>query len=100
MDLLKVYIAGKITGEHPDIAKQNFLAKEKELRERGYETFNPFKYGTMNGNEDTTWEEYMKMMIPKLCECDAITLLDGWIDSRGAKLESRIAQALQLKFIK
>ena len=100
MDILKVYIAGKITGENPDIAEQSFLAKEKELSERGYATFNPYSYGNSQGTESTTWHEYMKMLIPKLCECDAICLLHNWEQSAGAREEARIAQMLNLKFIK
>lgn len=36
---------------------------------------------------DATYEEYMAMCFPMIDMCDAIFMLDGWRDSRGANRE-------------
>ena len=99
MDIMKVYIAGKITGEPEEACRDKFLAAERRLRLNGYQPVNPFRYGQERGTDETTWNEYMKLCIPKLLECDAILLLPDWKDSEGAKFEKLIADKLNIKIL-
>lgn len=44
-----------------------------------------------------TWQGYMRMAVRQLATCDAILLLRGWEESRGACIERRLAIDLGLK---
>jgi hypothetical protein len=87
---MKVYLAGPMS-VYVDHNFPAFNNAAKVLRERGFEVINPAELV-----EDPTkpWEYYMRRDIPLLCTCDAIALLPGWSDSRGAQLEAKIAQEL------
>ena len=98
LDIMTVYIAGKVSGENTDECREKFARKEKELRASGYNTFNPFKHIEQNNDIETiTWAECMRVLIPKLCECQAICLLPDWHFSEGAKQEHEIAKIIELK---
>ena len=92
---MKIYIAGRITGKE-DAARKVFAAAEKKLMEDEHllhvEVYNPFKF---DDNHDKSWESYMKVCIPKLCECDMIYMTKNWY-STGAELELTIAKKLNL----
>lgn len=76
---MKVYIAGKITG-NPDYINQ-FAEAEKELKASGHTVLNPVK------NKGFSYKEYIDMGLCELMKCDGIYLLDGWQESSGARLE-------------
>lgn len=89
---LKIYISGPMSGL-PENNYPAFLKAQKALFDAGYKfIINPARLG-----EKDSWEEYMKRDIQLLCQCDAVALLDGWGDSRGARLEVQIALALGLQ---
>lgn len=88
-----VYISGKIGGIE-DIAPELFLKAENELKEKGYNVVNPMN---IEHNHDKSWLSYMRNDIKALVDCDAIYMLDNWIDSRGAKVELTIAYGLDLE---
>ena len=85
---MKLYISGPITGTAN--YEENFAAVERALRMHGYIVVNPCKIR----HHGTEWEDYMKKDIATLLTCDGVALLPNWINSRGAKLEVHIAQAL------
>lgn len=88
-----LYIAGPMTGL-PAFNYPAFHAAEAQLRGVGYRTLNP----AVNAKPDPeTWEGYMRAAIAQLIQAGGIALLDGWIDSRGARLEVGIAQALGMQ---
>ncbi|MFY8161966.1 MAG: DUF4406 domain-containing protein [Candidatus Kapaibacteriota bacterium] len=91
-----VYISGKITGLDIEIVKQLFQDAETKLIELGYEVINPLK---LPNDHDKTWESYMKVCIAYLTKCDAIYMLDGWENSRGANLEYYLAYELKIKVL-
>lgn len=88
---MKVYISGKITGDAD--YKKKFANAEEMARAVGFEVFNP---ATVQ-DEGKPWEWYMKRDIKELMDCDAILLLKGWKESRGARLEAYIASQLKIK---
>lgn len=92
----KIYISGKITGTND--FRERFAAAEERLKAQGYETINPARInaGLPDG---TPWETYMRRCIALLAEADAIYLLNGWRNSRGAHLEVDIAAELNMTMI-
>lgn len=81
-----VYIAGKMTGL-PDWGRAAFHAAERELTERGHIVLNPAALPV-----GMPPERYLPICMAMLEQADAIYLLDGWDDSRGAKLEKAFAE--------
>lgn len=65
-----------------------FIEAEKKLMGFGV---SPVNNGLGKGRK---WSEYMKADIQMLLGCDGILLLPGWQNSRGARLECSIADAL------
>ena len=87
---MKVYISGPITGV--DNFLENFNNAELYLKNHGCEVVNPAKIN-QNMPADTTYEEYMKIDLAMLDMCDAIYMLNGWQDSKGANREFGYAWA-------
>ena len=85
----RVYISGSITKD-PEY-RSHFIAAENKLRAMGMKVFNPAKF---DADPNKTWEDYMRNDITQLMRCRAIYLLKGWRQSRGAKLEYKIAKQL------
>lgn len=84
---MKVYIAGKITG-NPSY-KQQFAEAEKKLRAQGHTTMNPAVLPEGFGHQ-----EYMKICFSMIDVCDAVFFLDNWRDSIGATMERDYAESI------
>jgi len=87
-----VYIAGPMTGL-PDLNYPAFYAAEEALTAAGHAVLNPARNGTIVGN---AWQQYMRLSIAQVLQAEAVALLPGWVNSRGARLERRIATDLGL----
>jgi len=78
---MTVYIAGPMTGiENYNFEK--FNAKAAELIEKGWRVLNPAKIPIM-----PDYKTYYPINCAMLDGSDAIYLLDGWEDSKGARKE-------------
>ena len=108
---MKIYIAGPMRGKKwfnfPDFD----WAKECLVR-AGWEAISPAdldrKIGFDAGNlpPDTDWSDVSKLGfdlkaavqrdVAAICQCDAIFMLHGWSESRGAKAEKAVAEWLGL----
>lgn len=88
-----IYIAGPVTG-HEDDNRPAF----EEARERliaagaGEEVLIPHEVVP----EGTPWEEAMRLCVRVLTQACELICLPGSQDSRGAKLEMKIARALSI----
>jgi hypothetical protein len=91
-----VYLSGKISGLDIDVVKQSFQEAENKMVELGHKVINPLKLPCWH---DKTWESYMRVCIANLTKCDAIYMLDGWQNSKGANLEYYIAYELKIKVL-
>lgn len=94
---MTVYISGQITGLEIDQAKANFKERQRIVEADGHIAINPFD--VIEYDPKLTWSDYMIADIKALFECDAITMLDGWELSRGARIEFAIACELGLPSI-
>ena len=70
----------------------DFAKAEKELTAKGYSVVNPANVNAQL-QEDTGYEEYMKMCFCMLDMCDIICMLKGWEKSCGANRELGYALA-------
>lgn len=91
----RVYLSGPMTGM-PDLNFPAFNAEAARLRDIGFEVVNPAE---INRDATMTWEACMRNDIKALCDCDAIALLPGWEQSKGAHLEVHIAHRLGLSVV-
>ena len=92
----RIYLAGKMSGL-PDFNYPAFRAEAVRLRALGYTVENP-----ADNPEPAcgTWLGYMRTAVAQLATCDAIALLDGWQDSRGACVERTLADGLGLPVLR
>lgn len=86
---MKVYISGKITGLPYEVVEKKFYAAEMALKKLNHNPINPLKNGL---GQSESWEKHMLRDIDLLINCDAILMLDDWEDSKGARMERRIAE--------
>lgn len=92
---MKVYISGPITGKE-DYEKV-FYGAQNRLERLGLQVVNPADPSL--GTEEN-WEAYMRRDIRLLLDCDAIYMLDGWKQSRGAIIEHNLASDLNMIIMK
>lgn len=82
---MKIYIAGKITG-NPGY-KEQFAEAERMLQKQGHLTMNPAVL-----SEGFAHSDYMHICYRMIDVCEGIFLLDNWRDSVGATIELHYAQ--------
>ncbi|WP_029953512.1 DUF4406 domain-containing protein [Achromobacter sp. DH1f] len=92
---MRTYLAGPMSG-YPELNFPLFHAEAKRLRECGHDVVNPAE---INSDPAKDWTECMRSDIAALVTCDAIAMLPGWAQSRGALLEHHIATQLGLVVI-
>jgi hypothetical protein len=91
----RIYIAGPMTG-HPDFNYPAFHEAAARLRAQGYTVLNPAENPVPACG---TWQGYMRMALAQLVTCDCVALLPGWIESRGALIERKLAQVLHMRVV-
>lgn len=114
---MKIYVAGPMRGI-PEFNFPAFHAAAARLRAEGHEVFNPaerdiahhgkdISKGNATGDEKLAAAEHgfnlreaLKDDLVYIClEADAIALMPGWENSKGARAERATALALGLKVI-
>lgn len=98
----RIYIAGPMTGK-PDLNRVEFDKAEDfidESSECDSISFNPHQIGRMLGwDEQTPIKAIASTLLPDLASCDAIYMLRGWQDSKGATAEHAVAKWIGLEII-
>jgi nucleoside 2-deoxyribosyltransferase len=92
----RIYIAGPMTGL-PVFNFPAFHDAAARLRKAGWDVVNPAE--NFDGRTDLSREYYLRTDVRLLTECDAIAMLRGWEESRGARLEHLLARELGLKLL-
>lgn len=89
---MRVYISGPISGNEE--YRDQFRRAAEVLDNRGISYINPAEIITVMpaGN----WGEYMRIAATLVEMADAITFLDGWELSTGARMERAWAQMRRL----
>jgi hypothetical protein len=88
---MKIYIAGKVTGEPHEVVVKKFKKKQLELEKQGFEVVNPVD---LVNNPNEPWKKAMITCLTALMKCEAICLLPCFEDSKGALLEHMVAKSL------
>lgn len=91
----QVYIAGPMSGL-PGYNYDAFDEAAEDWQEKGWAVHNPAS--SFNRSLEIPYRLYMQAAIALLVQADAIAMLPGWEDSKGAKMEALIAQRLGLPF--
>lgn len=81
---MKIYIAGKITGNEDFRAEFKF--RQMLIESEGHIVLNPAELP--KGLEH---QEYMHICYSMIDVCDAVSFLDNWVDSPGANMEYQYA---------
>lgn len=77
---MKIYIAGKMTGD--PLYRAKFYAAAQSIRDKGHIPINP-----ATSPDGLTNAEYMRLCFAMMDVADAVLFLLCWEDSAGAKLE-------------
>lgn len=88
----RIYVCGPMTGL-PEFNYPAFAAETARLRALGYEVISPAEINPNGG----TWHECMRRDIAQLMTCDLLVWLPGWSESRGARIETKLATELEIK---
>ena len=94
----KIYISGAISHHELEERKAAFRATAEFCELCGFEPVNPFEnvlYRRGMG-EKADWRAHMKEDLKMLLDSDAICMMDGWEESKGAKLEHDVASTCGL----
>lgn len=98
MKPVKIYLSGPITGM-PVLNRPNFTALRDELVSMGYSSnyiVLPHElFDTIDVNS-FQWEDYMKVCLRELLDCELLLTLPDWHHSKGANLEVHIARSLNI----
>ncbi|MDO6808109.1 DUF4406 domain-containing protein [Zobellia galactanivorans] len=91
---MRIYIAGKVSGEDIAQCTMKFGNAYQLIRLHGADAVNPL---AVVNDWHITWQMAMKKCIKALMECDAVYALPCWKDSKGAQIELDLAQKLGIK---
>ena len=87
--MVKCYNSGKITGFSLPVAAYKFLQADKEIQELGYRPVNPINNGLQWSDP---WLLHMIVDIYNMLRCKVVYFQRDWKESKGARIEYRIAR--------
>lgn len=88
---MKVYIAGKITGEMPIPVQYKFGYASTKLKEKGHKVINPVLLNDTLRKSGFDYEDMMAICFRAIDICDAVYMLSDWHNSPGARREHEYA---------
>lgn len=89
----KVYICGPVSGLPYDEVVKKFAQAEQILKGMGVMPINPLH---LVPDPETHWNPAMRACIKGLMDADAILMLDGYQQSKGANVEYELAKVLEM----
>jgi hypothetical protein len=90
---MRAYIAGRMTGL-PNYNFPAFHAAAASLRAMGWAVENPAENPAPPCG---SWLAYMRMAVVQVAKVDALVMLPGWEQSKGARVEFNLAVGLGLQ---
>ena len=98
---MRIYLSGKITGREKEDYTRQFARAESFYKTSGFEVVNPVLIGeeVLKLNPNAEWQDFMIRDIEALRSCTHIALLEGWEESKGAKMEKAEAEKLGLEIM-
>jgi hypothetical protein len=101
-----VYLSGPVSGRPEKEYSEHFYRAGGEIRRRAaadrpgmIAAFNPVPYRKAKTEPGAPWHECMRYCVSRLAQCDGIALLQGWENSRGARLELDLADKLKIPVV-
>ena len=89
---MKIYIAGKITGD-PGY-RDKFAAAERQLGWQGHAVLNPAELP-----EGMSREDYMRICFAMIDVADAVVFLPDAAESAGARLEMAYCEYIEKEYV-
>ena len=98
---MRIYLSGKITGLEKEVYTKQFARAEAFYKAGGFDVVNPVTIGeaVLKNNPKAKWEDFMKEDLKALQTCTHIVLLEGWEESKGAKMEKAEAEKMGLEIM-
>lgn len=98
---MRIYLSGKITGREKEDYTRQFARAESFYKTGGFDVVNPVKIGeeVLKINPKAEWQDFMIRDLEALRTCTHIALLEGWEESKGAKMEKAEAEKLGLEIM-
>ena len=94
--LIKIYNSGRISGLSRENVVNKFAEADETIKAGGFLPVNPLKSWVP---EWCPWLVHMAADIILLMRCDAIYMQKDWEQSRGARIEKKIAEKIGLKIL-
>lgn len=94
---MKVYISGPISGRRD--YRERFREAEGRLRNMGFQVINPANMNSVLIENETEYEDYIKISLELMGLCDCICMIGDWWNSRGAKIEHEYAKIRGMDFV-
>ncbi len=92
---MRVYLSGPMTG-YPEHNFPLSALVRSQLRDEGFEVLCPAEAGVVEG---WSWEQYLRRDLRMVLDADAVIVLPGWEESRGAVLETDVARQLAMPIV-
>ena len=96
---MKIYVAGKITGDLPYHYKYKFGYAASNLRKEGHKVISPVELNAALEKDLFDYEDMMTMCFAAIDVCEAVYMLMDWENSPGAKREHEYALKLGKKIM-
>jgi len=87
-----IYISGGISRRREEEAWNHFKSVQNSIEQ----ATDIYVYNPMEFKKRDCWEDYMRDALAALVDSDAILMLNGWQDSRGACMERTVAFQLNI----
>lgn len=99
--MARIYLSGAISGREVADYTMQFETAERFYKGGGFDVVNPVKIGEaiLKENPKADWNDFMKVDLEALKTCTHIVLLEGWENSKGANVEKKEAERLELEIM-
>lgn len=97
---MKIYIAGKITGDNNYVTK--FLKAKETLKSKGFNVVLPIDIADGGPGEYShffSYEQFLHVDYALIDVCDGIYMLKDWQQSKGARMELQYAADYQKEIL-